>query len=229
MKFHRFIGDFDLSADKISITGDIAEQIRSVLRLKAGDVVLLGNGSGKEASARIASLGRGKANLEIIEVSFPQRELKSRVVLFASVIKKENFEFVVQKAVECGVSKIIPVISDRTVKLGLNMERLKKIIREASEQSGRTMIPEISNPLSFSESLNMAEGRKILFHPEGKEFIPSLSGTGTVSAFIGPEGGFSDREIEESRAAGAEIISIGKLTLRAETAATIVSFISRYA
>jgi 16S rRNA (uracil1498-N3)-methyltransferase len=229
MKTHRFIGDFDLSKKRLSVAPDMAEQMKNVLRLKAGDVVILGDGAGREATAKISSFGNGGAVVDITEVSSPERELDKRIVLFASIIKKENFEVVVQKAVECGVSKIVPVISERTVKLGLNMDRLRKIIREAAEQSGRAVIADICDPVRFSEALDSAEGRVVLFHPGADEFVPGVRHPGTVSVFIGPEGGFSDGEIDEAKGREADILSLGDLTLRAETAAIITSYIARYA
>ncbi|MDD4931468.1 MAG: RsmE family RNA methyltransferase [Candidatus Colwellbacteria bacterium] len=229
MKLHRFIGDFDIrKGGAILLPEDFTDQIRSVLRLRPNDIIILSDGHGLEGRARIASLGKNGAIVEILDVSLGDRGLGRKVILFASIIKKENFELVVQKAVECGVEKIVPIISDRTVKLGLNMERLGKIVREAAEQSGRTILPEVSNPVSFSDALDIAEGKIILFHLGGDPFIPASGEDGPVSVFIGPEGGFTEKEAFLARNRGAEITSLGNLVLRAETAAIVASYISRY-
>lgn len=228
MKIHRFIGDFDLSGKTASISGDAAAQIRSVLRLSKGEKIVLSDGKGKETMCEITLIDHKRVLVDVGETSAPERELGKRIVLFASMVKKENFELIAQKAVECGVEKIVPVISERTVKLGLNMERLEKIVREAAEQSGRVVIPEVVGPVSFADALTQAEGKILFFHLGGREISLGGRSNDTVSVFIGPEGGFSDAEAEAAKNIGAEIISLGDLTLRAETAAIIASYIVRY-
>jgi len=228
MKIHRFIGDFDLSGKTATILGDTGNQIRSVLRLSKGEKIILSDGKGKETMCEITLIDHKRVLVNVGETSSPERELEKKIVLFASIIKKENFELIAQKAVECGVAKIVPVISERTVKLGLNMERLEKIVREAAEQSGRVMIPEVVGPVTFAEALAQVEGRVIFFHLGGKEISFGQKSGEAVSVFIGPEGGFSDCEAEEAKNIGAEITSLGSLTLRAETAAIIASYIVRF-
>jgi 16S rRNA (uracil1498-N3)-methyltransferase len=149
---------------------------------------------------------------------------EKKVTLFCAVLKKENFELVVQKATECGVSKIIPIITARTVKTGLNLERLQKIAREASEQSGRSTVPEISEPISFDESLEMTRQNdlKILFDISGK-FLGKTS-KNSPAIWIGPEGGWTPEEIKKATQNNFKIASLGPNTLRAETAAIVATY-----
>ena len=228
MKIHRFIGSFDLSGKTATILGDTANQIRSVLRLTKGEAIALSDGKGKETLCKILLIDHKQVVVNIGETYVPEREVEKKIILFASIVKKENFELLSQKSVECGVSKIVPMISERTIKLGLNIERLEKIVREAAEQSGRVIIPEVSEPVSFVEALTRTEGRILFFHPGGEELSFKKDNSKIASIFIGPEGGFTEEEVEEAKNIGAEIVSLGKLTLRAETAAIIASYIARY-
>ncbi len=157
-KIHRFIDNFNLSqADKeIEITGEIAHQMAKVLKLEINEQVELCDGKGISALAHIEEINKNTVKLKIEKVSRLNLDTRS-VTLFCAVLKKENFELVVQKTTECGVNKIIPIITTRTVKTGLNMERLQKIAKEASEQSGRSFIPEILEPISFEQSLEMVK------------------------------------------------------------------------
>src|ERR1051326_307748 len=135
MKIHRFIGDFNISKDRYVITEDeLIHQIWNVLKLRPGEEIRLFNGHLQEYRARIVERN-SQGILVLIESqvqneSEPQRTVK----LFCAVLKKENFELVCQKATEVGVSEIIPIVTDRTVKLNLRSERLEKIIKESAEQ-----------------------------------------------------------------------------------------------
>jgi 16S rRNA (uracil1498-N3)-methyltransferase len=143
------------------------------------------------------------------------------VTLCCSILKRENFELVVQKATELGVSRIIPIIAERTVKTGLKMERLKAIAKEATEQSGRGVVPDISEPMSLTDALALP-GHKLFFHT-GTQAHPALSSDPAL-LFIGPEGGWSDRDVAAAVSAGCQVCSLGKRTLRGETAAIVACY-----
>ena len=154
MRLHRFIGDFDLKKGNLSITdGDFLNQARNVLRLKIGDRFILSDGKGKEAEGILEGLDKKSALVHISNRSENKNEPERKVVLYCALIKRENFEWVAQKATEVGVSTIVPLISERTVKLNLKKERLGKIIKEAAEQSGRTVVPSLSDPMDFNDAL----------------------------------------------------------------------------
>ena len=227
MKIHRFIIQNNLKTDNLEIVDqEIVGQIKNVLRLKVGEEVIVGDGKGKEILAEIKEIGKSSIVLKINQVKENNNEPKNSVTLYCAVLKKENFELVTQKATEVGIKNIIPVISERTIKLGLNKERLEKIAKEAAEQSGRGVVPVISEPMSFEKAVESAsrEGSSFLFDSSGEVFKEN-SLNGEVSAFIGPEGGWTERELSLARSNGLSIVSLGKLTLRAETAAIIASYL----
>jgi len=239
MKLHRFIGDFDLSKMVVEINNpENIKQIKNVLRLGVGDVLILCDGAGMEAQAMITSLSKGSIIVEILKQKNSENSLEKskmkinkEVNLYLAILKKENFELAVQKAVECGVSKIIPVITERTIKTGLNKIRLEKIIKEASEQSGRNIVPALLDTINFKEALSKRHfdtkdeesGEKIIFHFTDQEYKPNKN-TKNASIFIGPEGGFTEKEIALAKDFGYKVTSLGSFTLRAETAAIVGTY-----
>jgi 16S rRNA (uracil1498-N3)-methyltransferase len=134
----------------------------------------------------------------------------------------------VQKAVEAGVHRVIPVVTARTVKLGLKIDRLAKIAQEAAEQGGRGIVPEISEPIKFKYAIKLAAEHDVnyFFDAEGEEYSRPKLLSATVGVWIGPEGGWEDFEIEAARQSNFVIASLGKLVLRAETAATVAVYLS---
>src|SRR3990167_7557124 len=224
MKLHRFIGNFDLQKQEIEIKDNkIIKQIKDVLELKVDDLVILGDGRGQSAKVRLDKIYQEKITGQVLEVH-TEKEIAKKVHLYLAILKKENFELAAQKAVECGVSSITPIITERTIKTGLNIPRLEKIILEASEQCGQNFTPTLSPILNFEDALKKvaghtspAGGEKIIFHPGSKEYTPDKNAK-SVSIFIGPEGGFTEREINLAKDAGYTATSLGDLTLRGETA-----------
>ncbi|MEI6580694.1 MAG: RsmE family RNA methyltransferase [bacterium] len=253
MKIHRFIGNFDLSKKELEIKDkEIVNQIKNVLRLKVGEAIELCDGKSISTIVDIVEIKKDKVLVKITSLlhkDYEGQHSTKKVHLFCAVLKKENFELVVQKTTECGVSKIVPIISERTIKTGLNIERLRKIAKEASEQSGRINIPEILEPISYKESLELSEknNTNILFDGSGELFykmpwearrsrtekIPSKefsciledNSPRTYNIFIGPEGGWTEREIAEAKNLNFKIASLGPLTLRGETAAIIATYL----
>ncbi|MFA6301332.1 MAG: RsmE family RNA methyltransferase [Candidatus Paceibacterota bacterium] len=224
MKLHRFIGEYDLSQKEIKIIDpETVKQIKVVLRFKIGDKIILSDGKGGEAEVIIILISKNEISGKI-ERKIENNVGGKTVNLYLAILKKENFELAVQKAVEVGVSKIIPVITERTVKTGLNEARLKKIILEASEQCGRSTVPTLSPILNFKDALlDGAKAReKIIFHLGEKEYQPNDSGDSSI--FIGPEGGFTKNEIELAKNMGYTAASLGPLTLRGETAAIVATY-----
>jgi len=228
MHLHRFIGSFDLSKNEVEIINpENINQIKGVLRMKKGDVIILSNGKGSSAEVTIDSISPDK--IVCIVNKTPTRntltETGRKVDLYLAILKKENFELAVQKAVECGVSTITPVITERTIKTGLNIARLEKIILEASEQCGQDIVPTLSPILKFSDALTNSSnaGEKIIFHLVEKPYTPNKKAK-NISIFIGPEGGFTDKEISLAEKSGYKVASLGPLTLRGETAAIIATY-----
>lgn len=228
MKIHRFIGDFNLNQKEIEITNlENIKQIKDVLRLKKGEIIILGDGKGLSAEVTLTNISpnkiAGTINRKIEQDK--KSEVKRNVNLYLAILKKENFELAVQKAVEVGVSNITPVITERTIKTGLNIERLKKIILEASEQSGRNIVPTLSPILNFKDALKNGEksDEKIIFHLVENKHTPNKNSK-EISIFIGPEGGFTEKEINLAKDFDYTVASLGPFTLRGETAAIVATY-----
>ena len=230
MKLHRFIGEYDLSKKDVEITdSQTIKQIKTVLRLEEGELIILSDGKGTEAEVVIASLSKGEIIGNIKSKNITNGS-ERKVNLYIAILKKENFELIAQKAVECGVSNIIPVITERTIKTGLNTDRLQKIIREASEQCGQNIIPTLFPTMNFKDALKDGElsDEKIIFQPSEKQYTPNIQAK-NISIFIGPEGGFTEKEILLAQESGYNIASLGPLILRGETAAIVATYRAVYA
>ena len=228
MKIHRFIGPFDLNADRSLIRDpDLAHQIRTVLKLRPGEKIVLADGSGTEALASISGIDRSGIEVMVLERR-ASAEPKRKLTLYCAVLKRENFEFAAEKAVEAGASRIVPLITLHTVKLGLNVERLKKIAKEAAEQCGRGIVPEITEPVRFRQALKEAAGNDVnyLFDASGAEFVRPAPAAATAGVWIGPEGGWDATETAAAREQGFDIVSLGPLILRGETAAAIAVYLA---
>jgi len=228
MRLHRFFGTFDFSKDRISISDiELVGQWRDVLRLTVGSEIILCDGNLNEALARIASLGKNSAEVEIIGVSRNESEPEHIAVLYCSILKGEHFELAAEKAVELGVSKIVPVVSDRTIKQRIREDRLRKIMTEAAEQSGRGIVPELGEPVPFLSATRQAGSNEAnFFFDSCGEDVKKISGKDfrTAGIFIGPEGGWTESEIQLAKKSGLKTVSLGKLTLRAETAAIVAVY-----
>ncbi len=230
MRLHRFIRPVDLSERRLLLTdGELLSQVKRVLRLRPDDEFLLSDGKGKEARAKIISLAPKNLEVEVVEVFERRAEPLVYAVLYMAVLKRENFVWVVQKAVEVGVSEIVPVFTRRTVKTGLKLDRLQKIAKEAAEQAGRGKLPEVREPVIFEAAVAAARNNEhnYFFDVDAKHpFVMSASG-GRVGLFIGPEGGWEPDEIALiARVSHIELATLGPLTLRAETAAVVASYLA---
>ncbi|MDP3710577.1 MAG: RsmE family RNA methyltransferase [bacterium] len=227
MRLHRFIGNFDLRRKEIVLSDkELVNQIKNTLRLKVGDRVILADGKLNEAVCEIEKIDKNLVEFSADKIYRNQNEPKRKVIFYCAVLKKENFEWVAQKATEVGVSEIQPIITSRTVKQKLNLERLQKIIREAAEQSGRGVVPILREPIDFKRAAQEA-GRNesnLFFDISGKPALSVIAST--INIFIGPEGGWEEKEIELAKDYEFKIISLGKLTLRAETAAVVSSYLT---
>ncbi len=232
MKVHRFIGDFKLVKGEL-LLGDTAfvHQMRDVLRMKAGDELILCDGKGAEARATIGEIQKQTIMFHIESVSRPEREPDIHVKLYAPKLKSEHFEMAIENAGEAGVAEIIPLITERTVKLGLKTERLQAILREAAEQSGRTVLPVLRDTELFSNAVSHVEknGENIFFDIDTPLFQKSkIAPARSISVWVGPEGGWSDYERDLARKAKFNFLSLGLLTLRAETAAIVGTYLATH-
>ncbi len=228
MKIHRFFINTDFAIGPLVLDEpDLVHQISRVLRLAAGESIMLCNDSGIEALATITEISRDAITLSVDTVQKNAAEPRVRVTLYCAILKRENFEWAVQKATELGVSRIVPLITKRTVKLGLKKERLQKIIQEAAEQSGRGIIPKFEEATEFSVALaqSVQNELNIIFDPSAPEILTAGAlRISLVGIWIGPEGGWDESEIAAAKERDMKLYSLGALTLRAETAATIATY-----
>ena len=209
----------------------VAHQIKNVLRTKPGSEIVLLDGSGYEYLCLISDLSRTEIELDVVEKKLNENEPKNVVTLYQSIIKKDKMEWVFEKCTEIGVSAFVPVLSEHSVKLGVNGERARKILQEAAEQSRRGKLPTLSDIVPLPEALKQAAGHKgalnVLAH--NKEGLPHLKdvcaekAAAAINIFIGPEGGFSEAELAAARAGKVTLASLSQRTLRSETAAVAAS------
>jgi 16S rRNA (uracil1498-N3)-methyltransferase len=229
MRFHRFYINNTIFHDTFDVTDrDLVHQWKSVFRYNVGSQVILFDGSGTDYLCMITSLRNLGATVSIIKkIKTEESTPRKNIWLCMAMVKKDNFELVAQKATELGVNHIVPIICEHSEKRKLKMDRMQKIAIEASEQSGRGDIPVIHEAVTIPELFQsgVLPQEKIAFHPSGipfKQYRDSISAV-SFAAFIGPEGGFSEKEIALFKSYNIPIVSLGTLVLRAETAAIAVA------
>lgn len=231
MRLHRFYVSQPLGEEIVIGSVSTIKQMYNVFRYKEGDLVTIFNGEGLDVTYKITSISPSECKL-LKTNSKKSIFIDKKINLYLSVIKKDNVELVAQKATELGVSKIIPIISERSEKKGINMERLEKIALEASEQCGRGDIPEISEIKNFDEALATRKtdslsvfaqigGLKISEKTFQDKLILAKEGNNEIDIWVGPEGGWSEKEIEKFEEEKMTSVSLGQTVLRAETAAIV--------
>lgn len=225
-------------SDKIVIIqgGDV-NHIRNVLRMKPGEELNVSNGKdGKEYRCAVAAYEEDRVLCELRFVKEDKVELPAKIYLFQALPKADKMEWIIQKAVELGVYRIIPVASRRCVvkldekKAAAKTARWQAIAEAAAKQSKRGVIPEVSGVVNFPQAVKQAEGMNVKMIPyelaEGmektREIIDSLEEGQDIAVFIGPEGGFETSEVELAMEKGMVPVTLGKRILRTETAGLAV-------
>lgn len=229
---NRFFLNERIGADILIVKDKaILHQLRNVLRLRKGDFIGFFNDFDEQIGfdfvAELKNIERTSANFLIKEKKENTREPNRKLVLYQSLIKKERFEQVLQHGAEIGIFEFVPIISKRAGKKSIQYDRCYKILREASEQSGRAIVPKISQALDFKKALEQAkdsEFKTYFAHTEEKDRRIYGAGDRYVNLFIGPEGGWDESEVFAMQRAGFIPISLGRLTFRAETAAIVASY-----
>ncbi len=230
MRLHRFYIN-EKVGDQKQITlpdADLAHQLGNVFRLKTGDQIIIFDGSGFEYVSQIQVFSRESITLSILEaVNKLPEEYTQKISLYLALIKKGNFELAVEKCTEIGVTEIHPVVSERSEKKDINFERLGKIVKEASEQCGRVTLPEVFHitDLEIAVSQAVKDGKEcFVFHTEAEvtKKQKDLGSKGQkLAIFIGPEGGWTDKEITLFKKYNCTFHTLGVNTLRTETAAIV--------
>lgn len=225
MRLHRFYTkkEIDLGREISVDEADLVNQIRNVFRMGKKDQVILFNGDGLEYVSEIISLNKKEISFKFLEKKSSIIQEK-KITLFQALIKKDNFELILQKCTEIGVSNFVPVLCERSEKKNFNIERAEKILKEASEQSGRGDIPKILPLVKFTD-LPFDE-IPIFTADFGGEETKKINFPNKCGILIGPEGGFSEEERKFLKEKKVKFISLGETVLRAETAAIVASTFS---
>lgn len=214
-----YVAEFLEIKREFALDPDNYNYIKNVLRLKDGFFIRVYNESGVEYIASI-KLGNKTGSFQIIEKFREKTLAQKEICLFVAIIKADRFELICDMATQMGVTKIIPIISERVQRREVNEERIKKIIMEAARQSERFDIPEFISPIDLSD-IKDTKCKKVFFANETEENnLVRHADYNDVGALIGPEGGFTESEIEFLNSLDfVYSVSLGQNVLRAETAA----------
>ena len=224
MRLSRFFIDAPLSLGQHELPEAQAHYIGRVLRHAAGDAVQLFDGSGQEFLGELVEVGKKNVRVELRESFAGLAESPLRLHLGQGLSRGERMDWAIQKATELGAARITPIVSERC-EVRLKDERADKrtahwrqIAISACEQCGRSVLPQIDAPISLAEWLQATEADlKLVLHPVA-EPLASHARPGSLAFLIGPEGGLSDAEVEQARAAGFHAARLGPRVLRTETA-----------
>ncbi|HBM76192.1 MAG TPA: 16S rRNA (uracil(1498)-N(3))-methyltransferase [Clostridiaceae bacterium] len=230
-----FVSKDDITSSVIMLHGEDAEHIYKVLRLRPGDEIIACDGDENEYICSIESCDKRSVDCRIIKREASNSEPPVKVHIFQAIPKSTKMDMIIQKCTELGMEGLTPVDTERVVAhikvngdkrdISNKISRWQRIAREASKQSGRGRIPEISDIVTYDEMLGMLKGYDLNIIPYEKEsdigLKQVLKGKDTIkniALIIGPEGGFSEDEIERAKENGVFPITLGHRILRTETA-----------
>lgn len=240
--YHFFAEHENIFDDYIDIKGGDVNHIKNVLRLKKGDEILISSGDNYDYNCIIDTITDDYVRSLITSVNEKGNELSSKVYLFQGLPKADKMELIIQKMIELGVYEIVPVAMKRSVvklddkKAKSKVARWNTIAESAAKQSKRSIMPKVSDVVSFKQAVAMASELDVLLLPyecaEGIEHtrrvIASIGKGKSIGIFIGPEGGFDKDELELATNAGADIITLGRRILRTETAGLMLMSVLMY-
>jgi 16S rRNA (uracil1498-N3)-methyltransferase len=226
MRLHRFYIDpevHELDHDFWLSDDGLFNQLVKVFRYRTGSEIILFDGVAHERLYRITDVGRDAVHVTMVtdfERTLPHRH----IYLFWALLKKDNNEWILQKATELGVSNFVPVLAERSEKTGFNLERAQRILIEAAEQCGRSDIPRVREPIGLDAVVQeYAHDVTLLVCDEREKTKTMVKADKPVGILIGPEGGWSPDELAAFTSAGVGSLHLGRLTLRAETAAVVAA------
>ena len=225
--YHFFVEPHQIGAEEIRIEGADVNHIRNVLRMKPGEKIMISSREGGDYFCRVEELEPEYVSAKILEER-ENNELPARIHL----PKGDKMELIIQKAVELGVYRVIPVSMKRSVvkldakKADAKGKRWNAVSESAAKQSKRSLIPEVAPLMTYKEAVKEAAGYDMVLLPyesadgirKTRELLASVKPGTDIAVFIGPEGGFEDEEVELARENRAEIVTLGKRILRTETA-----------
>ena len=229
--YHFFVSEEQINGENAYIEGSDVNHIANVLRMKPGEELLISVKGDWDYLCKIVDIDAERVSLKVLE-SMEQRELPVNITLLQGIPKSDKLEMIIQKAVELGVSEIIPVKTKRVVvkieekKQASKVNRWNAIAESAAKQSKRSIIPKVSEPMSIDNALEIVKdfGVKLIPYENAdgidktRKILDSMDKTKDIAVFIGPEGGFEEVEVERIKNSGFEVITLGKRILRTETA-----------
>lgn len=231
----------DKASGMITVTGEDVNHIRNVLRFTTGEMLEISDGAGNEYSAVIEKLEKERITAVIKGVSQNRTEPPVEVTLYQGIPKSDKMDLIIQKCVELGVKRVVPVITERTVvkfdggrDASAKTARWQRISLEASKQCGRGSIPVVSEPVRFAKAIEEARESGLCIIPYEKEDATGLADCirsdryRSVAVFIGPEGGYTEDEIKKAEISGIRPVTLGPRILRTETAGLAVLSILMY-
>ena len=214
-----------LSGEQLALEETASHHLSKVLRMQAGRALILFNGAGGEFAASIHEVSKKHVIVNIAEHTLDNRESPLELELAIGISRGERFEWVLQKATELGVTKITPLITERTeVKIGGErqdklMERWQQILISACEQCQRNLLPVLTAPLQISDWLpGVTSDARFVLHHRDSQKLPADQQPQSVALLVGPEGGLSEAEIEQALAQNFNPLTLGPRVLRTETA-----------
>jgi 16S rRNA (uracil1498-N3)-methyltransferase len=222
----RFYLNCELAPGPVVLRGPEAHHLATVCRLRPGDAVCLFNGDGREYPARVEAVSRRDVALTVLGTAAPPREVGFRLEVAAPLPKGDRGSFLVEKLTEVGVTRFVPLRTERSVvePREAKLEKLQRQVIEASKQCGRNVLMEVAPLAAWADFCRRAElpPRRLLAHPSDH---PSrrLHPAGDVVLAVGPEGGFTEQEAIDAVAAGWQAVSLGPRILRVETAAVVLA------
>lgn len=230
--YNFFVDENNRQGNFYCITGSDCNHIKNVLRMREGDTFLVSNGKTSDLCV-IRSFDNDAVTAEITEENYQDTNLPVDIYLFQGLPKSDKMEWIIQKSVELGVKGIIPVEMNRCVvkldekKKKSKTARWQAIAESAAKQSKRTVIPRVSDPLTYKQAMEKARELDLFIIPyenkdgmvSTKNALDEIKSGMSVGILIGPEGGFEESEITAATEIGGKTVSLGKRILRTETAA----------
>lgn len=227
-----FVEQENIIGEEIVITGTDVNHIKNVLRIDIGEEITISAGTDKEYICSVTDMDNDKVVCCILDIVGNSAELSTQVVLFQGYPKGDKMELIIQKMVELGVTKIVPVMTKRSIvklddkKASKKVERFNAIALAAAKQSKRGIIPTVEPVMSYKQAIEYAKTLDMNIIPYedakgieySKEIITSIKGKKSLGIFIGPEGGFSVEEVDMAKSIDAKVITLGHRILRTETA-----------
>ena len=232
---HRFFISPELiQGNQVFFPADLAHQLQRVLRVRVGEHVMILDNKGVAYEVEVSRYERRAAQGTVVTTAKAEGDPVTRITLYVALMKGKKIEFVLQKGTELGVARFVPMVTRRSVVSSLRdlndvrLDRWEAIVREAAEQSGRALLPTVSEPVMLEAALSEAREQESFAlmaweEAHGLTLRKALEPRPAhIALFIGPEGGFDASEARQAEAYGVKVITLGPRILRAETAALAV-------